>query len=70
MRTLCYYDQIGLLSPSESGQRLNNKANLVRIKQIQSLKTNGLVIEEVQSMLTGRIIINPDPNGAFEGGHL
>ncbi|MEK5067913.1 MerR family transcriptional regulator [Sporosarcina sp. FSL K6-1508] len=56
VRTLRYYDQIGLFSPSEyseSGHRLYNKADLARLQQIQSLKQMGLSLEEVQLVLTG-----------------
>lgn len=57
VRTLRYYDQIGLFSPSdysESGHRLYNKTDLAKLQQIQSLKQMGLSLEEVQSVLTGR----------------
>ena len=56
VRTLRYYDQIGLFAPSdysESGHRLYSKADLARLLQIQSLKQMGLSLEEVQSVLTG-----------------
>jgi DNA-binding transcriptional MerR regulator len=56
VRTLRYYDQIGLLSPSgqtESGHRLYSESNLSRLHQILSLKELGLSLEEVKSALTG-----------------
>ncbi|GAB6991016.1 MerR family transcriptional regulator [Paenibacillus pini] len=55
VRTLRYYDQIGLLSPSgqtESGHRLYSESNLSRLHQILSLKELGLSLEEVKSALT------------------
>ncbi|GGH30442.1 MerR family transcriptional regulator [Paenibacillus segetis] len=56
VRTLRFYDQIGLLSPSgqtESGHRLYSEANLSRLHQILSLKELGLSLEEVKSALSG-----------------
>lgn len=54
VRTLRYYDQIGLLSPSgqtESGHRLYSESNLSRLHQILSLKELGLSLEEIKSAL-------------------
>ncbi|WNR44121.1 MerR family transcriptional regulator [Paenibacillus roseipurpureus] len=54
VRTLRFYNQIGLLSPSgqtESGHRLYNEADLARLQQILSLKELGLSLEEVKSVL-------------------
>jgi DNA-binding transcriptional MerR regulator len=59
VRTLRYYDQIGLLSPSgltETGHRLYNEWNLSRLHQILSLKELGLSLDEVKSALTGEQI--------------
>ncbi|GIP10296.1 hypothetical protein J1TS5_24660 [Paenibacillus macerans] len=56
VRTLRYYDQIGLFSPSgqtESGHRLYNESDLSRLQQILSLKELGLSLEEVRSVLNG-----------------
>ncbi|OAB41999.1 MerR family transcriptional regulator [Paenibacillus glacialis] len=56
VRTLRFYDQIGMLSPSgqtESGHRLYSESNLSRLHQILSLKELGLSLEEVKSALTG-----------------
>ncbi|WP_136607427.1 MerR family transcriptional regulator [Paenibacillus dokdonensis] len=55
VRTLRYYDQIGLLSPSsqtESGHRLYSESNLSRLHQILSLKELGLSLEEIKSALS------------------
>lgn len=54
VRTLRFYDQIGLFSPSgqtESGHRLYNEADLSRLQQIMSLKELGLSLEEIKSVL-------------------
>ncbi|SEG24856.1 MerR family transcriptional regulator [Paenibacillus sp. UNC499MF] len=56
VRTLRYYDQIGLFSPSaqtESGHRLYSEPDLSRLHQILSLKELGLSLEEIGSVLTG-----------------
>ena len=56
VRTLRFYDEIGLLSPSdqtESGHRLYSEVNLSRLHQILSLKELGLSLEEVKSALSG-----------------
>ncbi|OXS52906.1 MerR family transcriptional regulator [Cohnella sp. CIP 111063] len=59
VRTLRFYDQIGLFSPSgqtESGHRLYNESDLARLHEIVSLKELGLSLEEIASVLTeGRI---------------
>jgi len=54
LRTLRFYDQIGLFSPSEyteSGHRLYSESDLSRLHQILSLKELGLSLEEIQSVL-------------------
>lgn len=54
VRTLRYYDQIGLFSPSghtDSGHRLYNESDISRLQQILSLKELGLSLEEVKSIL-------------------
>lgn len=56
VRTLRYYDQFGLFSPSsqtESGHRLYNESDLSRVQQILSLKDLGLSLEEIKSVLAG-----------------
>ncbi|TBL77327.1 MerR family transcriptional regulator [Paenibacillus thalictri] len=56
VRTLRFYDQIGLFSPSgqtESGHRLYNEADLARLHQIVSLKELGLSLDEIKSALDG-----------------
>ncbi|WP_188889976.1 MerR family transcriptional regulator [Paenibacillus radicis (ex Gao et al. 2016)] len=56
VRTLRFYDQIGLFSPSgqtESGHRLYNELDLSRLQQILSLKELGLPLEEIKSVLSG-----------------
>lgn len=56
LRTLRYYDQIGLFSPSartESGHRLYGTEDLSRLQRILSLKSIGLSLEEIRGMLHG-----------------
>lgn len=56
LRTLRFYDQIGLFSPSgqtESGHRLYSESDLSRLQQILSLKELGLSLEEIKSALSG-----------------
>lgn len=58
-RTLRFYDQIGLLSPSgltEAGHRLYDESDLSRLQQIMSLKELGLSLEEVKSVIVGERI--------------
>jgi MerR family transcriptional regulator, thiopeptide resistance regulator len=54
IRTLHYYDEIGLLSPShhtESGHRLYATEDIVRLQQIKSLRQLGLSLEEIRDCL-------------------
>ncbi len=54
IRTLRYYDQIGLFSPSghsDSGHRLYCEADFSRLQQILSLKELGLSLEEIQKIM-------------------
>lgn len=56
VRTLRFYDQIRLFSPSgqtESGHRLYDESDLARLHQILSLKELGLSLEEIRSALAG-----------------
>lgn len=56
VRTLRYYNQIGLFEPSgntESGHRLYNEFDLSRLQQILSLKELGLSLDEIKSVLIG-----------------
>jgi DNA-binding transcriptional MerR regulator len=57
VRTLHHYDDIGLLSPShrtESGHRLYAEGDVVRLQQIVSLRSLGLPLEEIRTMLDRR----------------
>lgn len=54
IRTLHYYDQIGLLKPSrhtESGHRVYTPDDVIRLQQILSLKSLGFSLEEIQTCL-------------------
>src|SRR5690625_6661432 len=51
IRTLRYYDQINLFSPSrytESGHRLYIKSNLTRLQQLLALKQIVLSLDEIK----------------------
>jgi DNA-binding transcriptional MerR regulator len=54
VRTLHYYDEIGLLSPSrrtESGHRLYTADDVGRLQQIKSLQQLGFTLREVREVL-------------------
>ncbi|MBP1963395.1 MerR family transcriptional regulator [Paenibacillus aceris] len=58
VRTLRFYDQIGLFSPSghsKTGHRLYNEEDIRRLQQILSLKELGLSLEEIQAVLKGQM---------------
>lgn len=53
MRTLHYYDEIGLLSPSrrtEADHRLYAAHDIVRLQQIKSLRHLGFGLEEIRGL--------------------
>jgi DNA-binding transcriptional MerR regulator len=55
VRTLHYYDEIGLLRPShhtESGHRLYSASDVARLQQIKSLRQLGLSLEEIHDCLS------------------
>ena len=54
VRTLRYYDKVGLLSPSlytESGYRLYTNEDLLRLQNILALKFLGFSLEEIRALL-------------------
>lgn len=54
VRTLHYYDEIGLLSPShrtEAGYRLYGEGDVARLQQIVSLKQLGLSLEAIRECM-------------------
>ncbi len=54
MRTLHYYDEIGLLSPTQrtdAGHRLYTAGDVVRLQRIKSLRALGLSLREVGECL-------------------
>jgi DNA-binding transcriptional MerR regulator len=54
VRTLHYYDEIGLLSPShrtEAGYRLYGKDDIIRLQQIVSLRQIGFSLEQIRDCL-------------------
>jgi DNA-binding transcriptional MerR regulator len=55
VRTLHYYDEIGLLSPSrhsEAGYRLYEHSDVVRLGQISSLRSIGFSLDDVRHFLS------------------
>lgn len=56
VRTLQYYDEIGLLKPSslsESGYRLYDEEALGKLQQILTLKELDFSLKEIQHLLSG-----------------
>jgi DNA-binding transcriptional MerR regulator len=56
IRTLRFYDQIGLFSPSghsNSGYRLYTETDISRLQQILSLKELGLSLEQIKAVMAG-----------------
>lgn len=54
VRTLHYYDEIGLLTPprrAESGYRLYGDAEIARLQQIASLRQLGFALDEIREIL-------------------
>jgi len=59
VRSLCYYDKINLLKPSdctEGGHRLYTKDDLYVLQQIQSFKHLGFSLGEIQNIILQRDI--------------
>jgi DNA-binding transcriptional MerR regulator len=57
IRTLHWYDQLGLLRPSQrtaSGHRLYGPADVQRLQQIRSLRHLGFTLEEIRDCLRQR----------------
>jgi MerR family transcriptional regulator, thiopeptide resistance regulator len=57
IRTLHYYDEIGLLSPSlhsAAGHRVYGLREITRLQQIRSLQQIGFSLKEIRSMLSSR----------------
>jgi DNA-binding transcriptional MerR regulator len=57
VRTLHYYDAIGLLRPShrsEAAHRLYDREDIARLQQILSLRQLGLSLEEIRELLTAK----------------
>lgn len=55
VRTLHYYDEIGLLTPSQhtdTGHRLYTERDVARLQQIRSLQQIGFRLEEIRACLT------------------
>ncbi|KIL53560.1 hypothetical protein KP77_05360 [Jeotgalibacillus alimentarius] len=57
IRTLRYYDQIKLFSPSEhteSGHRLYTKEDLIRLQPILSMKQMGMPLEDIHHLTSNK----------------
>ncbi|SDY19334.1 DNA-binding transcriptional regulator, MerR family [Evansella caseinilytica] len=57
IRTLRYYDQIELFSPSQhtqSGHRLYTKSDLSKLQEILALKHIGISLDEIKTIITNR----------------
>lgn len=57
IRTIRYYDEIELFSPSEyteSGHRLYTKTDLAKLHQILALKQIGISLDEIKSILSNQ----------------
>ena len=57
VRTLHYYDQVGLLKPSferPNGYRVYTDADLLKLQQIVTLKFMGFSLEEIRRLLDGK----------------
>src|SRR5690625_390161 len=57
IRTLRYYDQINLFSPSQytdSGHRLYTKSDLTRLQEILALKQIGLSLDDIKAVVTNK----------------
>jgi DNA-binding transcriptional MerR regulator len=62
VRTLHYYDEIGLLSPAEhtaSRHRLYGAPELLRLQQIKSLRQLGFSLDEVRGILDDPLSLSP-----------
>jgi len=56
VRTLHHYDSIGLLSPSarsDTGYRLYNRDDVARLHQIQALRSFGMALADIGTLLAG-----------------
>ncbi len=63
VRTLRYYDQIGLLTPSlysHASVRLYNKNDLIKLQKIQTLKYIGLSLDKIKLILNEHLFTDRD----------
>ncbi|MCU6797672.1 methyltransferase domain-containing protein [Paenibacillus sp. WQ 127069] len=63
VRTLRYYDQIGLLSPSpnvDPSKRMYSKQDMIRLQKIQTLKYIGLSLQEITKLLNDSSLLEQD----------
>jgi DNA-binding transcriptional MerR regulator len=72
VRTLHYYDEIGLLRPSRTtgaGYRLYTEGDVIRLQQVKSLRNMGFSLEEIKDLLA-RPEVSPDQVLRMQIGHL
>jgi len=72
VRTLHYYDEIGLLAPSHhtaAGYRLYTEADVIRLQQIKSLRNLGFSLEEIRRFLS-RPDVSPERVLQLQIAHL
>jgi DNA-binding transcriptional MerR regulator len=72
VRTLRYYDEIGLLAPSHhtaAGYRLYTEAGVIRLQQIKSLRNLGFSLEEIRRFLS-RPDVSPERVLQLQIAHL
>jgi DNA-binding transcriptional MerR regulator len=58
VQTLHHYDRIGLLAPSKrmpNGYRVYSEKDLLRLQQILALKFFGFELEQIKTLLTGKV---------------
>lgn len=69
LRTLRYYDQIGLLTPvkEQTGStRLYSRADLARLQRIQTLKYVGMTLDEIRELLSADVTTDRDMRGSLQ----
>ncbi len=72
VRTLHYYDEIGLLRPAqttEAGYRLYTEGDVIRLQQVKSLRKLGFSLEEIKAFLA-RPEVSPDQVLRMQIAHL
>lgn len=69
LRTIRYWDEVGLVVPSErstGGFRLYNDADLARLALVKKMKPLDLTIDEMRDLVTTLDAIESPPDGVIE----